>query len=204
VSFYRGRPGIPDEEDDRSRAVATVRWALAGHPDAAPAVRSVLPALEAGGDRDSTDLAVAEARAQALALLGRPADALAAFEGMLARTPARESVLAGAAGAAAAAGRFDTAADYWRRAVAANPYAADYQANLVGLLAKREAWAEAGAAAADWVRLDPFSPEARAARVTCLLNLGDKAGARAEFAVLEALAPPNLRELQIRLEQKLR
>ena len=72
------------------------------------------------------------------------------------------------------------------------------------ILVKREAWAEGLVESAEWIRLDPFSAEARTARMTCLLATGDKAGARAEFAKLEALAPPNLRELQIRFERKLR
>jgi tetratricopeptide (TPR) repeat protein len=203
VSFYRGRPGVPAAEDDRSRAIAAVRWTLTGHPDSGAAVRAALPVLESACGRDPADLAAAEARAQALGLVGRPADGLAVFEAILARAPARESALVGAAGAAAASGRADAAADHWRRAVAANPYAAEYRANQVALLVKAEAWPEAGAAAAEWVRLDPFSPDARSARVRCLLEAGDKVTARAEFAALEALAPPNLRELQIRFARKL-
>jgi Cytochrome c554 and c-prime len=204
VSFYRGRPGVPDVEDDRARAVAAVRWVMSGNPDPGAAMRSALPALEAACRRDPADGPAAEARANALVLVGRPADGLAAFEAVLAAAPARESALAGAAGAAAAAGRADAAVDYWRRAVAANPHAADYRANLVSLLVKQEAWLEAAEAAADWARLDPFSSDVRAARVTCLLALGDKAGARAEFAKLEALNPPNLNEWRIRFERRLR
>jgi hypothetical protein len=37
-----------------------------------------------------------------------------------------------------------------------------------------------------------------------LLAAGDKPEARAEFARLELLAPPNLRELQIRFEKRLK
>jgi hypothetical protein len=49
-----------------------------------------------------------------------------------------------------------------------------------------------------------MSTEARMARVQCLLAAGDKDEARAEFARLEALAPANLQELQIRFGKKLR
>jgi tetratricopeptide (TPR) repeat protein len=204
VSFYRGRPGLPDAEDDRSRAIAAVRSALAGIPDPGRPLQAALPVLEKAAARDPSDLPAAEARAQALGLLGRPVDSLAAFEAILASSPEREAALFGAASAAMSAGQTDTAIEYWRRAVGANPYAPEYRANLVLLLVKREAWAEAAPASAEWVKLDPFSPEARTARMACLLATGDKAAARAEFAKLEALAPPNLRELQIRFERKLR
>ena len=65
-------------------------------------------------------------------------------------------------------------------------------------LAKKEAWSEALPQCDAWLRLDPMSAEARATRVSCLLAAGNKTEARAEFARIEALAPPNLRELQIR------
>ena len=50
----------------------------------------------------------------------------------------------------------------------------------------------------------PLSADARTTRITCLLAAGHKEEARAEFARLEALAPPNLRELQIRFERQLK
>jgi tetratricopeptide (TPR) repeat protein len=103
-----------------------------------------------------------------------------------------------------ALGRAGAARGYWRRAVAANPYAPEYRRRLVRLLVKQEAWDEARAGSQAWVRLDPLSAEARATRVSCLLAAGNKAEARAEFARLEALAPPNLDELRIRFGKKLR
>ena len=204
VSFYRGRPELSDAEDDRSRAVAAVRSALGGLPGSGRALQSALPVLDSACKRDPSDLPAAEARAQALGLLGRPAESLAAFEAILATAPEREPALFGAASAATSAGQLDTALGYWRRVVAANPYAPEYRANLVLLLLKREAWDDGLRESTEWVKLDPFSPEARTVRVTCLLAAGNKAEARAEFAKLEALAPPNLRELQIRFERKLK
>jgi hypothetical protein len=71
------------------------------------------------------------------------------------------------------------------------------------LLVKKEAWNEALPACQAWVRLDPFSAEARWAQVQELLATGKKEEARAEFARIVALAPANLRELEIRFKRKL-
>jgi hypothetical protein len=85
-----------------------------------------------------------------------------------------------------------------------NPVAADYRRFLASGLVKLESWDEARQHADAWVRLDPLSADARAARVQCLLAAGEKDEARAEFARVEALAPPNLVELRIRFERRLR
>ena len=62
VSFYRGRPELPDIEDDRSRTIAAVRAALSGIPEPVRPVQAALPVLEKASQRDPTDLPAAEAR----------------------------------------------------------------------------------------------------------------------------------------------
>ncbi len=203
VSFYRGRPAPEGGADDRDRAIALVRAALGGDA-AARSLRQVLPALDAAAGRDPDDLPAAEARGQALGLQGRWAEALAAFRAVLERSPDRELSLGGAATMAEALGQTDDAVGYWRRAAAVNPWPPEYRRSLALLLVKKEAWAEALPECTAWVRLDPFSAEARATRVACLLATGDKAEARAEFQRVEALAPPNLPELRIRFERRLK
>jgi hypothetical protein len=204
VSFYRGRKGVDEGEDERGAALALVKLTLAGDAAAARAVRPAQASLDAALRRDPADLPAAEARGYALAEQNHPAEALAAFQGVLARAPDRELALFGAASTEEALGQTEAALGWWRRAVAANPWAPGYRRSLVLLLVKTEAWAEARTESEAWVRLDPLSAEARAARVQCLLGTGDKAEARTELARIEALAPPNLRELQIRFEKKLR
>jgi hypothetical protein len=204
VSFYRGRKGVDDEEDERSRAVAVVTLTLTGDPGAARAVGRALPPLEAACRRHPDDLAAGEAKGYALVLQGRPTEALATFEAVLARAPERELALMGSALATEALGRTEAALGWWRRAIAADPWAVGYRHRLVLLLIKKEAWEEAQTQCQAWLRLDPLSTEARTARVQCLLAAGDKDEARAEFARIEALAPSNLRELQIRFAKKLR
>jgi tetratricopeptide (TPR) repeat protein len=183
--------------------VALVELALGGEaPESA--LRPALGALEAACRRDRDDGRAGEARGQALMLLGRRAEALAAFEAVLARAPERELALAGAAAVAEALGRAEDALGYWRRVVAADPWAPKYRRWLALLLVRRRAWGEAEPACRAWVRLDPTGAEARAALVECLLAAGRTRAARAEFARVEALAPPNLREPQIRLGRRLR
>jgi tetratricopeptide (TPR) repeat protein len=204
VSFYRGREGVDDAEDERNCAVALMKRTLMGDVTAGRALSYVLPVLEAACLRDSDDLAAGEARGYALALQDRSAEALAAFEAVLARAPDRELTLLAAATAAESLRQTEVALAYWRRAVALNPRASGYRHSLALLLLKKGAWAEARPECEAWVRLDPFSAAARAARVQCLLAAGDKAEARAEFACVEALAPDNLPELRIWFEKKLR
>jgi tetratricopeptide (TPR) repeat protein len=203
VSFYRDRKTAGEAEGDRDLAVALVKLARRGMASAVRSLRSPRPGLGAAL-QGPDDLVVAEAKGFALWFEGRGAESLAAFETVLARAPHEEESLVGAASAADLAGQAETALGYWRRAVAANPWAPDYRRELVLLLVKKQAWDEAGPECQAWVRLDPMSTEARTARVQCLLAAGDKDEARAEFARLEALAPANLQELQIRFAKKLR
>jgi hypothetical protein len=200
VSFYRGRAGIPEQEDERDLALAEVRWVLSGRSGT---LARVLPALEAAGRRDANDLAAREAVGHVLALQERRAEALAAYEGVLAVAPDREPALVGAASMAEVLAKTDAAILYWRRAVAANPWIADYRRSLVLLLVKNEAWDEARPECQAWVRLDPTNAEARSNCVLCLLAAGQKEEARAEFARIEALAPSNLVELRARFQKKL-
>jgi hypothetical protein len=204
VSFYRGRKGVDEAEEERGRALALVRLSLSGDGEAAGAVGAALPALDRAWQRDPDDLPAGEARAYALAVRGRPTEALAAFRAVLARAPERELSLVGAATAAEVLGQSETAIGFWRRAVAANPKAPGYRRSLVLLLAKKGAWAAARPECEAWLRRDPLSAEARTVQVSCLLAAGEKTAARAAFARLEALAPPKLGELRIRFAKKLR
>jgi hypothetical protein len=204
VSFYGSGKGAGTVEEERDRAVALVLWAFRGEPDASRALRHTLTPLEAAVGRDPDDWDAGEARGYALGLQGRSAEALAAFKAVLARAPDREMALGGAAAMAEALGQTEAALGYWQRAVEANPWAPDYRGRLVRLLVKKKAWVKALPQCQAWLRLDPCSAEARVARVQCLLAAGNKAEARAEFSRVEALAPPNLREYQIRFGKKLK
>jgi hypothetical protein len=204
ISFYSGRTAWNATEDERGRGLALIKLARAGTALAPRVLSDALEALERACRRDPEDLAAEEARGYALAIQNRWAEALAAFQAVLARAPETEVSILGAASTAEELGRIEVAETYWRRALAVNPWEPGYQGPLVRLLLKRSAWAEAETQCQAWIRLDPFSAEAREARIKCLLAIGNKVEARAEFKRIEALAPLNLRELQIRYEVKLR
>jgi tetratricopeptide (TPR) repeat protein len=204
VSFYRERGTVEHAEDDRDLAVALIQAASRGNPIGLPGLGNTLETLDAALRRFPDDVPAAEARGYALGLQGRWVEALAAFEEVLAKAPARETALVGAGAVAEAQGRDEAALGYWRRAVEVNPWAPIYRQSLVQQLMKRDAWVEVRPHCDAWLRLDPFSAEARAARVACLLAAGDKEGARAEFARIEAIAPPNLEKLRMRFERGLR
>jgi hypothetical protein len=203
VSFYRAHPGNT-AADERDRAIALIKLALTGESAAATSVGQTLPVLDAALRHEPDDWIAGEARGHALGLQRRWAEALLAFQDVLTRAPGRELALVGAAAAAEASGQENAARQYWQRAVAANPWAPDYRRRLVRLLVKQEAWEQAQPDCQAWVRLDPLSEEARMVRVQCLLATGNKDEARAEFARLEALAPPNLPELRLRFAKKLK
>jgi Flp pilus assembly protein TadD len=204
VSYYHGRDGITPEIEDRALALGMIRLAQTGVEYALEAVPQTLNLLETAQKRAPGDLAVLEARGYALGRRNRPSDALAAFETALEKRPKREAALIGAAAMAEALGKTELALDYWRRAVSANPVAPAYRRGLAQLLMRRAHWEEAGREADAWVRLDPFDVKARAARLICLLQADDLDEARLEMARVEALAPPNLPELRLRFETKMR
>jgi tetratricopeptide (TPR) repeat protein len=123
-------------------------------------------------------------------------EALTHYEEALARDPHRERSLLGAALAAEQLGLVEHARDYWRRAVAANPWLPEYRRGLSLLLLRQRDLEEAGRQAQQWLRLDPGSVEARRLWITYLVQKGKSAEARAEFARIEALRPANLDELR--------
>src|SRR5262249_43070097 len=136
------------------------------------------------------------AKAQALRAQGRRSEAIAALEAVLAKEPRREMALTSAASLAQDLGQVDAAVDYWRRAVAVNPWAANYRRSLCLLLARKGAWEERRADAEAWLRLDPASIDARQTWVGCLLHTGHKDEGRAEFDKIRALHPANFDKVQ--------
>jgi tetratricopeptide (TPR) repeat protein len=197
-----------DREADRDLGLALVPVMLRGLvqrklPPAGTAEQA-LGLLEAAARNDPEDFQAWEARAEVLALLGRQAEALDTYQTILSRAPRREASLMGAAMAAQAQQKPELALSYWRRVVAENPWQPYYRASLAGLLADQKAWGEARTQCEAWVRLDPPSLEARVLWVRCLLRSGDRARARAEFARIERLRPPDLPVLRARFLVELR
>jgi hypothetical protein len=204
VSFHRGRVEPGDGELARDLGVALVKMVLEGKAPPQPYSRPAVPLLDAALQRDPDDVPALEAKGLALRLLQRRPEALAAFERALAREPERDLCLMGAALCAHGMGWRPENLDYWRRSVAVNPYLPANRANLVQALFDAGAWDELGPQCQAWVRLDPASVGARQGWIACLLHEGKKDEARAEFAKLEALRPPQLAELRAWFEKQLK
>jgi Tfp pilus assembly protein PilF len=206
VPFYR--PGLDDKDAGRDLGIALAHvmvQGLAGRRALAPGVGArAVDLLEAAVRDDPSDLEARERLAEALSLANRPADALAAYEAVLAGAPDREASLMGAAMLAQSLQKGESALAYWRRAVAVNPWHATYRASLARLLAEQKAWDEARPHCEAWVRLDPASIDARVLWVSCLARTGDKAAAGAEFDKIRRLHPPDLPVLEARFAVELR
>jgi tetratricopeptide (TPR) repeat protein len=156
--------------------------------------------LEAALRIDPEDLAAWRSKAQALALLDRPTEALAAYETVLAHQAHSEVALQGAALLAEQLGQREAAVAYWGRAVAESPWQPAYRASLAQLLVHQGAWAEAGPHLEAWLRLDPGNVEAHMLVARYWLRKGDRERARAEVALVEQLGSPNLANFRARFE----
>ena len=147
-----------------------------------------LPLLESAVQAFPGDVPALEALGSTRWLLGRRAEALAAFDAALERTPRREEALTYAAALAAAERRAD-AADLWRRAIAVNPWVSQYHSHLARLLVEAGQWTEAAAECAAALQLNPSAEEARLLLIRCHLHTGREDRARAELETLIRLKP---------------
>jgi tetratricopeptide (TPR) repeat protein len=150
------------------------------------------------------DLAAWEAKGKLLQIGQRPAEAVAALEALLEHEPRHEGGLVTLGTILRDLGRKDEALTFWRRAVEVNPWVAEYQRNLVLLLADRDAWDEVRPHCLRWLELDPASTEARHVWVSYLLAKGRKQEAKVEYAKLRALRPPEREKLDAWFAERIR
>jgi tetratricopeptide (TPR) repeat protein len=148
-----------------------------------------LPHLELATRRDPEDFEAWDAKAAALWMVGRNAEAMAAHEAILKRLPHRQSTLEQAAKLASELNQGRTAAGYWRRAIAVSPYQASYHHGLAYALLQAGDWQEAAEACRQALQLNPASIEVRKILVTCYLELGDRERAQREFDLLMRFEP---------------
>jgi Tfp pilus assembly protein PilF len=204
LDFYRGAPDLEDKELARDLGVGLYQLTLSGvrltGDDGEFACGLLSEALrDCPGDLDAW-----EAKGKLLQALGRPAAASDAFEALLERAPAHEGALVTLGAIHRDQGHADAALESWRRAVAVNPWVAEYRKNLVFLLADANAWDEVGPQCQKWLELDPASAEARQVWVQFLIKSGRKAEAEAEFAKLRALRPTTGPELDAWFARQMR
>jgi predicted CXXCH cytochrome family protein len=182
-------------------------WGLAltqmGVVDERPDVLQLaLPRLEESLESGPDDLAVLQARALVLAHLGRAPDALKAFERIVSLAPRHEEALAWAAALAEQLGAAGRAEDYWRRVLKVNPSFSGYYLGLGRVLAGRRQWRQAARQARAALRLNPARLDVRKLLLTCLVRLGDREKARAEWEAYQEFRPPDLDEVRRLIEAK--
>jgi tetratricopeptide (TPR) repeat protein len=110
--------------------------------------------------------------------------------------PTSESSLVGAASASARAGHTEQALGFWHRAVAINPWRADYHQFLGVVQAQKGAWSAAAESARAALRLDPANIQARLLLVQSYIKLGRRQDALKEYAVVMAYEPPDVEAIR--------
>jgi predicted CXXCH cytochrome family protein len=195
ASFFPST-GQPNKALSRDLGIGLVTLMVQGQLDPTLQNPQAVSLLESALRRDPDDVEAWQARAQTLLLAKNSRGALDAFETALRLSPQRETCLAGAAALAQQLGEAQRARDYWGRAVAANPWMAEYRAGLAPQLADAGAWKEALAQARAWVRLDPESVPARLLLIRSLVKTGRPQEARTEFETTLALRPADSARLR--------
>jgi tetratricopeptide (TPR) repeat protein len=196
VSFHAGLPGPGAEEVERDLAVALIEVAHTVQPLREHASQLALPLLEKAVKRCPEDAVAWQSRGMAMAYLGFPRQGLMDLEAALARSPRHETALEDAAKLATGLGERKTALAYWRRLLAVDPWSATAQASVAELLVRSRDWPQAVQACRAALSLDPTQLNTRTFLVSCLIQMGQTNQARAEFAALMPLKPPNEEELR--------
>jgi tetratricopeptide (TPR) repeat protein len=202
VSFHRPTLGLSDPTLARDCAITLVQLALAQKqpPANVPLVRKL---LDEAVTRYPDDREAWECKAILLKQSGQAAQSLAAFRAVLDKEPDRETALIGAAACCRDLQDLEGTLGYWRQAVHVNPWNPDSHANLAVLLEFKGEWQEAKKVADIWLKLEPESALARKTQVSLLLHAGKVSQAKAEFAKMRALAPPQLSALEAWFEKQL-
>ena len=196
VPFYHPDPESQNPELIRCLAIALTGQLNKGRLPVQPWDAPLSQMLDMAIARDPEDLELWHAKAAVLEKHGRRAEALTALKTFLAKGPPDELALSEAGGLASELNQLDTAATYVRQAMEMNPSLATYRAQYVFILLRQQAWDEALKQSGELLRLDPSNVQGRTAKIAVLLNMGHKDQARAEFAALKALRPPDLEQLE--------
>ena len=190
--FHKKAPEEYTPEEQRDEVLALSR--MVSH--APQFAVNFLPMLEESIQADPTDFELWEVKGRVLAMQNRYSEALAAFKSGLSHAPNRESLLIGAAVSAQNAGQLEDTLHYWQLAAEVNPSNVACHSHLARIAESQRMWPLLKKHVTIWLEMDPASVEARKVQISYLLHEGDRAQAKAEFAKIEALQPPNLPELQ--------
>ncbi len=153
------------------------------------AASQALPLLEAAVRDHPDDLPAGESLGYVLGVMGRPTDALRAFERILRIQPGREWTLSYSALALKGLQRFDLARAALQKTIAVNPWRSDYRLGLARVCSQAGDWAGAVAACREAIRLNPDLVEARSLLVQCYLRSREPDKADAELQDLLRFYP---------------
>ena len=204
VHFHRTAPGVDSKAMGRDLGIALAALTRDNAAAASQLTPLAIPLLEEATKAFPNDERAWEALGMLLRTAGRPDDAAIAYEKALALKPDLEGSLTEAAATAMALGQTDVAIGYWQRATAVNPWVPRYYFELARRYAERRDWSRVVAACDEAIKLEPIGVDARAMRLTGLIRLGEMDKAKAEYAVLLRMRPPNLADLKRVFEPQLK
>jgi Flp pilus assembly protein TadD len=183
-----------DERRDGARVMGVAQgWAARGMK-ASPRVARLaatqgLPLLEAAVRDRPDDLPAREFLGHTYEVLGRPEDALHAFEEVLRVEPGRELAHRSSGRLLTVLQRPELARSEFQKAIAINPWRSHYRLAMAGACAQAGDWPGAIAACRDAIRLNPELFAARSLLVQCYLRSHQPDKADAEFQVLLRFYP---------------
>jgi predicted CXXCH cytochrome family protein len=204
VDFYRDRFAQGDPQIERNLGLGLVKMMDSNMLSPPRHGDRALRLLELALGVDPSDTPVRQGKVEVYSLLNRPAEALSEAQVLLPERPGDWNLLTQAAYAAQACGQTDLARDYWRQAVAINPFVPENQMRLVALLIQAGQLEEARTHCEQLLRQDPFNIEGRQAWVDLLLRRGQRAEAQRAFDVIRQLKPPDLARREEWFQQQMR
>jgi hypothetical protein len=179
-----------DAARDRGVFLGTVALRFRAYPELSRlAATQGLPLLEAAVRDHPDDLSAGDSLGYVLGVMGRPADALGAFEQVLRIQPGREWTLSYSALALRGLKQFDLARAALQNLIAVSPWRSAYRVGLARVCSQAGDWAGAVAACREAIRLDPELVEARSLLVQCYLNSHEPDRAEAELQNLLRFYP---------------
>lgn len=185
-------------EDDVARNLGVALLGIQGLDPPVEVVRRfadrALPLLDAALERHSDDAEAWKAKGDALRSHERWERALDAYRRALDEEPDREDALEAAARATMALDRLEDTRSYLERASRVNPWNWRYPHGLAVVSWRKGEWERALSECRRSLTLSPFDSTARRKlAVECLVRLGRKEQAQAEFDTLLRLSPEDKR-----------
>jgi predicted CXXCH cytochrome family protein len=183
-----------EEQRDATRDMGVAMGWAARNLKATPQIAGLvatqgLPLLEAAVRDRPDDLPAGEFLGDTLEALGRPEDALHAFEEVLRGEPGREWALHSSGRLLTRLRRLDLARSAWQKTIAVDPWQSIHRLKLADNCYRAGDWRGAVAACREAIRLNPELFEARSLLIQSYLRGHDFERADAELKILLRFYP---------------